>query len=124
MYNEEEKKWAELNSRFHSELHQLEQQIEELQERHDVLYNLLFNGAGLEEEQDPEPEVVDNTDSALVTFLANNPGSKRKDIDAALKKKGHTRYAVDKALKRLKAQGLISNVGSTQKTQWYATERK
>lgn len=56
---------------------------------------------------------------AIVKFLAENPGSLRREIDAAMHNLGYSRYATDKVLNRCKKQDLIVREGNTAAARWY-----
>lgn len=118
-YTADEKKWAELNNRFHSELHQLEQEIERLQDRHNVLYDLLFNGAGVEDEE--EETVTQRRERYLLGFLKDNPGSSKSQIHEFFDD-GTTIADLKRLLENLKRRGAIINEGRGRASVWYLTE--
>lgn len=134
--NEDEKKYAELNAKFHKELADLERQMEDLDKRHKVLHELLFGDpvVDLAEEKPLEERIDDHKrsgekderdrfDAALVSFLRRNPGSNRREIVDGLREWGQdVPYMVEKSIKRLRSRELVVREGTTRNAVWSAAE--
>jgi Holliday junction resolvasome RuvABC DNA-binding subunit len=55
---------------------------------------------------------------AMVEFLAENPGSFRREIVEAMHDLGYSNYAIDKIMNKCKKDNLIVREGNTQNARW------
>lgn len=132
--NNDEKKYAELNAKFHKELAEIEKQIERLGERADVLHSLLFDPPVIEEkkvqvtinpDEVPPVEVEEMEDEPnvdeLLRYLFENQGAKKSEIREHFKKV-LTENQIKRLVENTRRRGLIMSEGRGRAARWYALE--
>ena len=116
----DEKKFIELREGFVAELNELNQQLEELMERRNVLVALLD---GRLENNEPHREFVldkDQLDELVVGFIAVEGPVQRAAISSHFEGEGADPDDIRRALERCKRRGLIKVKGKSKSAVWTA----
>lgn len=121
----DEKKFLELREGFVSELEELNQQMEELMERRNILVALLDGRLENNEVDDTlpstNPEKLD-IDYALQDFIRSNGSTKREHINDFFTDWNLSQDDIRRALERCKRRGLIKVKGKSRAAVWTAVK--